>query len=178
MGQVGLVPSNYLLELSQFLTQDVGGKNGTEGPPTNGSARATNGWERKTNKFSSRKTSSYFVMFLATMLLRRRFKENPGTTVPSAGGSVTSSWPRRARMGTSLLGTQNQMWVFQIFPSFLWINQYLPLDWWFFCVTKSSWQKQAFPRACGEWDVLYRATEICIIAAARRPLPGDNFGYI
>eukprot|EP00090_Calanus_glacialis_P030804 TRINITY_DN5007_c0_g1_i1.p1 TRINITY_DN5007_c0_g1~~TRINITY_DN5007_c0_g1_i1.p1 ORF type:complete len:386 (-),score=79.56 TRINITY_DN5007_c0_g1_i1:1720-2877(-) len=43
MGQVGLVPSNYLLELSQFLTQDVGGKNGTEGPPTNGSGRATNG---------------------------------------------------------------------------------------------------------------------------------------
>ena len=45
MGQVGLVPSNYLLELSQFLTQDVGGKNGTEGPPTNGSGRATNGYE-------------------------------------------------------------------------------------------------------------------------------------
>ena len=31
MGQLGLVPSNYLLELSQFLTQDVGSKNG--GPP-------------------------------------------------------------------------------------------------------------------------------------------------
>ena len=44
MGQVGLVPSNYLLELSQFLTQDVGGKNGTEGPATNGSGRAMNGY--------------------------------------------------------------------------------------------------------------------------------------
>merc|ERR1719204_695991 len=33
MGQMGLVPSNYLLELSQFLTQDVGNKNGSsEGP--------------------------------------------------------------------------------------------------------------------------------------------------
>jgi len=41
MGQVGLVPSNYLQELSQFLTQDVGGRNGSEGPATNG--RATNG---------------------------------------------------------------------------------------------------------------------------------------
>ena len=39
-GQIGLVPSNYLLELSQFLTQDVGGNNGaqetTNGKPTNG----------------------------------------------------------------------------------------------------------------------------------------------
>jgi len=42
MGQMGLVPSNYLQELSQFLTQDVGGKTSCEGPPTNGS-RATNG---------------------------------------------------------------------------------------------------------------------------------------
>ena len=33
--QVGLVPSNYLQELSQFLTQDVGGRNGSEGPVTN-----------------------------------------------------------------------------------------------------------------------------------------------
>merc|ERR1719382_434986 len=42
MGQVGLVPSNYLQELSQFLTQDVNsGRNGSEGPATNG--RATNG---------------------------------------------------------------------------------------------------------------------------------------
>ena len=31
--QVGLVPSNYLQELSQFLTQDVNsGRNGSEGP--------------------------------------------------------------------------------------------------------------------------------------------------
>jgi len=43
MGQVGLVPSNYLLELSQYLTQDVGGgKAGSEGPSTNGT-RTTNG---------------------------------------------------------------------------------------------------------------------------------------
>jgi len=42
MGQIGLVPSNYLLELSQYLTQDVGGKNGTDAVQTNGS-RATNG---------------------------------------------------------------------------------------------------------------------------------------
>jgi len=42
MGQVGLVPSNYLQELSQFLTQDVqGGRNGSDAPATNG--RATNG---------------------------------------------------------------------------------------------------------------------------------------
>lgn len=40
MGQMGLVPSNYLLELSQFLTQDVGSKNGSsEPPPTNGTPR-------------------------------------------------------------------------------------------------------------------------------------------
>jgi len=40
MGQMGLVPSNYLLELSQFLTQDVGNKNGSsESPPTNGAPR-------------------------------------------------------------------------------------------------------------------------------------------
>jgi hypothetical protein len=38
-GQIGLVPSNYLLELSQFLTQDVGGSGGPE--TTNG--KATNG---------------------------------------------------------------------------------------------------------------------------------------
>jgi hypothetical protein len=38
-GQIGLVPSNYLLELSQFLTQDVGGSGGQE--TTNG--KATNG---------------------------------------------------------------------------------------------------------------------------------------
>ena len=38
MGQLGLVPSNYLLELSQFLTQDVGSKNGgpPEAPTSNG----------------------------------------------------------------------------------------------------------------------------------------------
>ena len=31
--QVGLVPSNYLQELSQFLTQDVqGGRNGSDAP--------------------------------------------------------------------------------------------------------------------------------------------------
>lgn len=40
MGQMGLVPSNYLLELSQFLTQDVGNKNGSNEPPqTNGVPR-------------------------------------------------------------------------------------------------------------------------------------------
>ena len=40
MGQMGLVPSNYLLELSQFLTQDVGANNGSsEPPPTNGAPR-------------------------------------------------------------------------------------------------------------------------------------------
>jgi hypothetical protein len=39
-GQIGLVPSNYLLELSQFLTQDVGG-GGAQDQPTNG--KATNG---------------------------------------------------------------------------------------------------------------------------------------
>ena len=49
MGQLGLVPSNYLLELSQFLTQDVGVKNGTPGPApetphSNGTQRtASNG---------------------------------------------------------------------------------------------------------------------------------------
>ena len=46
MGQLGLVPSNYLLELSQYLTQDVGAKNGTpEAPNSNGTSRqASNGW--------------------------------------------------------------------------------------------------------------------------------------
>jgi len=43
MGQLGLVPSNYLLELSQFLTQDVGAKNGTpEAPNSNGTSRPAN----------------------------------------------------------------------------------------------------------------------------------------
>ena len=44
MGQMGLVPSNYLLELSQFLTQDVGSKNGQtpDLPSSNGTPRATN----------------------------------------------------------------------------------------------------------------------------------------
>ena len=54
MGQMGLVPSNYLLELSQFLTQDVGNKNGSsESPPTNGAPRPStrNGWVSKTNFF-------------------------------------------------------------------------------------------------------------------------------
>ena len=44
---MGLVPSNYLLELSQFLTQDVGSKNGSsEPPPPNGAPRpnTSNGW--------------------------------------------------------------------------------------------------------------------------------------
>ena len=47
MGQLGLVPSNYLLELSQFLTQDVGAKNGAapEAPASNGAPRpVNNGW--------------------------------------------------------------------------------------------------------------------------------------
>ena len=43
MGQMGLVPSNYLIELSQFLTQDVGSKNGSsEPPPTTDSPRPNN----------------------------------------------------------------------------------------------------------------------------------------
>ena len=44
MGQVGLVPSNYLLELSQFLTQDVqASKTQDQQPTSNGSNRTNNG---------------------------------------------------------------------------------------------------------------------------------------
>ena len=52
MGQLGLVPSNYLLELSQFLTQDVGAKNGAapEAPASNGAPRpVNNGWVKINN---------------------------------------------------------------------------------------------------------------------------------
>ena len=76
MGQVGLVPSNYLLELSQYLTQDVGGKNGTEGPPTNGSGRATNGYdtEKHNNKF--------YILFLAMGPHQKKFRASLGITDP------------------------------------------------------------------------------------------------
>jgi len=54
-GQIGLVPSNYLVELSQFLTQDVnrgGGGPGQLAPGPNAHQAATNG-KNGTNGFSS-----------------------------------------------------------------------------------------------------------------------------
>jgi NCK adaptor protein len=55
-GQIGLVPSNYLVELSQFLTQDVGNRGGGGpgqlAPGPNAHQAATNG-KNGTNGFNS-----------------------------------------------------------------------------------------------------------------------------
>merc|ERR1719188_757021 len=65
MGQLGLVPSNYLLELSQFLTQDVGVKNGTPGPApetphSNGTQRTASNGNNGTTNEDVRGKSWYF----------------------------------------------------------------------------------------------------------------------
>jgi len=54
-GQIGLVPSNYLLELSQFLTQDVGSNGG--GGTGNGGA----GWKDQNNTNGSATNGSSSV---------------------------------------------------------------------------------------------------------------------
>ena len=88
--QVGLVPSNYLQELSQFLTQDVNsGRNGSEGPV-------------RTFSFLCLQTGKSFNSFLIPVarqqtderqtgmeLRTRRYRASPGTTDRSAAASAT-----------------------------------------------------------------------------------------
>ena len=89
--QVGLVPSNYLQELSQFLTQDVNsGRNGSEGPVRTFSLlhiclQAGKSFNSLIPVARQQTDERQTGMELRT----RRYRASPGTTDPSAAASAT-----------------------------------------------------------------------------------------
>ena len=87
--QVGLVPSNYLQELSQFLTQDVNsGRNGSEGPVRTFSLLCLQS-SKSFNSLIPVARQQTDERQTGMELRTRRYRASPGTTDPSAAASAT-----------------------------------------------------------------------------------------